>query len=79
MIAYFIVRQRWRREEEETRLMYQFVENIIGRSLCLSITQTLNCLTLSSLPESNLEPINVVVPFYSVDETLVCDHSNESY
>lgn len=31
MFAYFIVRQRWRREEEETRLMYQFVENIIGR------------------------------------------------
>lgn len=29
MIAYFIVRQRWRREEEETRLMYQFVEKII--------------------------------------------------
>jgi len=29
VIAYFIVRQRWRREEEETRLMYQFVENII--------------------------------------------------
>ncbi|KAL9972027.1 hypothetical protein ACROYT_G018266 [Oculina patagonica] len=29
MFAYFIVRQRWRREEEETRLMYQFVENII--------------------------------------------------
>ena len=28
MFAYFIVRQRWRREEEETRLMYQFVENI---------------------------------------------------
>ena len=31
MFAYFIVRQRWRREEEETRLMYKFVENIIGR------------------------------------------------
>lgn len=30
MVAYFIVRQRWRREEEETRKMYQFVENIIG-------------------------------------------------
>lgn len=29
MVAYFIVRQRWRREEEETRKMYQFVENII--------------------------------------------------
>ena len=27
----------------------------------------------------NLESINVVVPFTSVDETLVCDHSNESY
>ena len=31
------------------------------------------------LPKSNLESINVVVPFESVDETLVCDHSNESY
>ena len=31
MIVYFIVRQRWRREEEETRMMYQFVENIIGK------------------------------------------------
>ena len=29
--------------------------------------------------ESNLESINVVVTFKSVDETLVCDHSNESY
>ena len=35
-------------------------------------------LTLS-LPESNLEPINMVVLFESVDETLVCDDSNESY
>ena len=35
-------------------------------------------LTLS-LPESNLESINVVVIFESVDKTLVCDHSNESY
>ena len=32
-----------------------------------------------SLPESNLESINVVVTFESVDETLVRDHSNESY
>ena len=31
------------------------------------------------LPELNLESINVVVPFESVVETLVCDHSNESY
>ena len=30
VIFYFIVRQRWRREEEETRMMYQFVEKIIG-------------------------------------------------
>ncbi|CAH3045951.1 unnamed protein product [Pocillopora meandrina] len=29
MIAYFIVQERWRREEEETRLMYKFVEEII--------------------------------------------------
>ena len=37
-------------------------------------------LTLTlSLPESNLESIKVVVPVESVDETLVCDHSNESY
>ena len=35
-------------------------------------------LTLS-LPESILESITVVIPFESVDETLVCDHSNESY
>ena len=28
---------------------------------------------------SNFEPINVVVPFESVDETPVRDHSNESY
>ena len=32
-----------------------------------------------SLPESNLESINVVVTFESVVEILVCDHSNESY
>ena len=32
-----------------------------------------------SLPESNLWSINVVAPFESVDETLACDHSNESY
>ena len=32
-----------------------------------------------SLPESNLESINVILTFKSVDETLVCDHSNESY
>ena len=32
-----------------------------------------------SLPESNLDLINVVLTFKSVDETLVCDHSNESY
>ena len=35
-------------------------------------------LTLS-LTESNLESMNVVAPFESVYETLVCDHSNESY
>ena len=32
-----------------------------------------------SLLLSNLESINIVVPFESVDETLVCGHSNESY
>ena len=38
MIAYFIVRQRWRREEEETRMMYQFVESIIGKAkLCRAV------------------------------------------
>ena len=31
------------------------------------------------LPESNLESINVAVPFKSVDETLLRDHSNEIY
>ena len=30
-------------------------------------------------PESNLESINMVLTFTSVDETIVCDHSNESY
>ena len=30
-------------------------------------------------PRVNIEPINVVLTFKSVDETLVCDHSNESY
>ena len=30
MFGYFVVRQRWRREEEETRQMYSFVEKIIG-------------------------------------------------
>ena len=30
MFVYFVVRQRWRREEQETRMMYQFVEKIIG-------------------------------------------------
>ena len=39
---------------------------------------TLVVLTLS-LSESNLESINVVVSFESVDETLVCDPSNKSY
>ena len=37
-----------------------------------------NSLTLS-LPESNLESINVFLTFKYVDKTLVCDHSNESY
>ena len=32
-----------------------------------------------SLPESNLESTNLVVTFESVDETLVCYHSNKSY
>ena len=35
-------------------------------------------LTLS-LPGSKRESINVVVAFESVDKTLVCDHSIESY
>ena len=29
--------------------------------------------------ESNLESIEVVLTFKSVDEPLVCDHPNESY
>ena len=29
--------------------------------------------------ESNLGSIDKVLTFKSVDETLVCDHSNESY
>ena len=33
----------------------------------------------SRIEESNLQSINVVAPFESVDETLVCDHSNQSY
>ena len=37
MIAYFIVQERWRREEEETRLMYQFVEKIIGGCKVFSV------------------------------------------
>ena len=32
-----------------------------------------------SVPESNLESTTVVVTFKFVDETLVCDHSNDSY
>ena len=43
-----------------------------------SFTIKFTVLTLS-LPKSNLESINVAVPFESVDETLMCDHSNESY
>ena len=39
---------------------------------------TILALTLS-LQESNVESINVVELFESMDETLVCDHSNESY
>ena len=35
-------------------------------------------LTLS-LPESNLESINVALTSKSAHETLGCDHSNESY
>ena len=46
--------------------------NLIGS------TPSVSRLTLS-LPESNLELINVVENFESVDETLVCDHLNESY
>ena len=39
----------------------------------------LSCQHLTlSLPESNLESINVALTFESVDETLVCDHSNET-
>ena len=32
-----------------------------------------------SLPVSNLQSMNVAVPFESVYETVMCDHSNESY
>ena len=39
----------------------------------------LNPFTPRVKPESNLESINVAVTFKSVDETLVCDHSNERY
>ena len=40
----------------------------------------LKCLnTQTGKQQSNLESINVVVPLKSVDETLVCDHSYESY
>ena len=38
----------------------------------------LQSLTLS-LPELNLESVNVVLTFESANETLVCDHSIESY
>ena len=31
------------------------------------------------LPESSIKSIDVLLKFKSVDETLVCDHSNESY
>ena len=46
--------------------------------LCIKLDVTSRDLTLS-LPESNLESINVVLTFKSVDETLVCHHLNESY
>ena len=52
--------------------------NTKGQSFEDGPSVTLTALTLS-LPESNLESINVAVPVESVDETLVCDHSNESY
>ena len=43
MIFYFIVRQRWRREEEETRMMYQFVESIIGEKNISILLSVLRC------------------------------------
>ena len=47
-------------------------------SVHLEEVSTFGMLTLS-LPESNQESMNVVLTFESVDETLVCGHSNESY
>ena len=43
------------------------------------VNETKSYILTLSLPESNLESINVVLTFKSVDETLVCHHSNESY
>jgi len=34
--VYYGVRNHWRKEEEDTRLMYKFVENIIGKELYLN-------------------------------------------
>ena len=41
------------------------------------ISFTFRLILTLSLPDSNLESINVVETFKSMDETLVCDHPNE--
>ena len=51
---------------------------LVGRlRLIEPIKERSNCFLTLSLPESILESINVA--HKSVDETLLCDHSNESY
>ena len=50
----------------------------IGRLLLISHRSASQKSLTLLLPESNLESINVDVPFNFVDETLVCDHSNKS-
>ena len=54
-------------------------KTLTGRTLRFLINMVIKPYLTLSLPESNLESINLAVPCKSVDETRVCDHSNESY
>ena len=58
----------------------QRISQVIPLTLAIGNQELVLVILTLSLPKSNLESINVVVLFESVDETLVqCDHSNESY
>ena len=60
---------------------YHTANQFRGNTIIIPFDRYARFIFTLSLPESNLESINVVVPLQCVNETLVyvCDHSNESY